>query len=69
MKTFDEVKETVKYYQSAYIERAQTVLKNNPDLMMEIEEKVREVYDISLKKDNKSKKSKKEKEVAIEEVK
>lgn len=32
MKTFDEVKETVKYYQSAYIERAQTVLKNNPDL-------------------------------------
>ena len=50
-------------------ENTKLYLKNNPDLMMEIEEKVREVYDISLKKDNKSKKSKKEKEVAIEEVK
>lgn len=50
-------------------ENTKLYLKNNPDLMMEIEEKVREVYDISLKKDAKSKKSKKEKEAAIEEVK
>ena len=41
-------------------ENTKLYLKNNPNVMMEIEDKVREVYDISLKK--KSNKSKKEKE-------
>ncbi len=41
-------------------ENTKLYLKNNPDLMMEIEDKVREVYDISLKKDKKSKKEDKE---------
>ena len=40
-------------------ENTKLYLRNNPDLMMEIEDKVREVYDISLKKNTKSKKSKK----------
>ena len=39
-------------------ENTKLYLKNNPDLMMEIEDKVREVYDISLKKDSKKKKTK-----------
>ena len=41
-------------------ENTKLYLRNNPDLMMEIEDKVREVYDISLKKEKKSKKSKEE---------
>ena len=41
-------------------ENTKLYLKNNPNVMMEIEDKVREVYDISLKK--KSNKSKKDKE-------
>ena len=34
-------------------ENAKLYLKNNPNILMEIEDKVREVYDISLKKDKK----------------
>ena len=41
-------------------ENTKLYLKNNPSLMEEIEEKVREVYDISLKKDTKKSKSDKE---------
>ena len=41
-------------------ENTKLYLRNNPDLMMEIGDKVREVYDISLKKEKKSKKSKEE---------
>ena len=43
-------------------ENTKLYLKNNPSLMEEIEEKVREVYDISLKKDTKDKKKKSDKE-------
>ena len=53
-------------------ENTKLYLKNNPELMAEIEEKVREVYDISLKKETKGKKSKKEKVIEkdnVEEVK
>ena len=34
-------------------ENSKLFLKNNPNILMEIEDKVREVYDISLKKDKK----------------
>ena len=37
-------------------ENSKLFLKNNPNILMEIEDKVREVYDISLKKDKKQEK-------------
>ena len=43
-------------------ENTKLYLKNNPDLMMEIEDKVREVYDISFKKKNTKEKKTKDKE-------
>ena len=50
-------------------ENTKLFLRNNPDMLMEIEDKVREVYDISdKKKDKKEKKSKaKDKEEVVEE--
>ena len=49
-------------------ENTKLYLRNNPSLMEEIEEKVREVYDISLKKDSKTKKNKKNDDVNDKEV-
>ena len=46
-------------------ENTKLYLKNNPDILMEIEDKVREVYDISDKK--KSSKEKKEKNKVVKE--
>ena len=42
-------------------ENSKLFLKNNPNILMEIEDKVREVYDISLKKDKKQAKKKEDK--------